>query len=89
MLGDRLSASTSAVSPVVGTVETAVESAVGGGRAVAVSVCFWTAVCLPFLLAGFLGSGIGTPTEGIGFVAAIAIEALALVGGRGYGTESG
>ncbi len=50
----------------------------------AVSLSFWTAVCLPVALAALVVSGIETRVEGIAFLVLTVAEVLALVGGRGY-----
>lgn len=62
----------------------ALQVGVGAIHTAAVSLSFWTAVCLPLALAAFLAAGIETRSEAVGFLALTLLETLALVGGRGY-----
>lgn len=54
------------------------------GRSLVVSLSFWTAVCLPFLLGALAVSGIDTRAEAGAFLVLTAVEILALFGGRPY-----
>lgn len=83
MFGERLSDATRSVPRGVEAVWRA-EAVAATLRRVAVTLSFWTAVCLPVLLGALLLSGIQTQAEGGAFLGLTALEALALFGGRAY-----
>lgn len=48
------------------------------------AVAFWSAIALPFLYLPLLASGLQTPGQITAFVALLALNVLAVIGGRRY-----